>query len=63
MTTNKFATDRLEAARDCLLAAGELNDTASDVAERFNHRAYQLVTSALYSLTGEEDPPASEPVY
>ena len=50
MSTNKFATDRLEAARDCLLAASELNDTASDVAERFNHRAYQLVTAALFSL-------------
>lgn len=63
MTTNKFATDRLEAARDCLLAAGELYDTASDVAGRFNHRAYQLVTAALFSLKGEEDPQASEPVY
>lgn len=63
MTTNKFATDQLEAARDCLLAAGELNDTASDVAGRFNHRAYQLVTAALYSLKGEDDPHASEPVY
>lgn len=63
MTTNKFAIDRLEAARDCLLAAGELSDAASDVAERFNHRAYQLVTAALFSLNGEEDPHAAEPVY
>ena len=63
MTTNKFATDRLEAARDCLLAAGELNDTASDVAGRFNHRAYQLVTAALFSLKGEDDPQANQPVY
>ena len=61
--TNKFAIDRLEAAIDCILAAETLADAESNVAERFNHRAYQLVTAALFSLKGEEDPQAAEPVY
>lgn len=61
--TSTFATDRLEAARDCLIAAGELTSKDVVTAERFNHRAYQLVTAALLSLKGEEDPQAGEPIY
>lgn len=63
MTTNKFAIDRLEAAIDCILAAGTMALEDSPVAERFNHRAYQLVTAALFSLKGEEDPHAAELIY
>ncbi|SFI59666.1 hypothetical protein [Aerobium aerolatum] len=61
--TNKFAIDRLEAAIDCILAAETLADAESNVAERFSARAYQLVSAAIYSLKGEEDPQAAEPVY
>jgi hypothetical protein len=60
---NKFAIDRLEAAIDCILAAETMATEDSPLATRFSHRAYQLVTAALYSLRGEEDPQASEPVY
>ena len=63
MTTNKFAIDRLEAAIDCILAAETMATEDSPLATRFSHRAYQLVTAALFSLRGEDDPQASEPVY
>ena len=63
MTTNKFAIDRLEAAIDCILAAETMAMEDSPAATRFSHRAYQLVTAALFSLKGEEDPQANEPVY
>ncbi|RIK87544.1 MAG: hypothetical protein DCC69_03680 [Hyphomicrobiales bacterium] len=63
MTTNKFAIDRLEAAIDCILAAETMAMEDSPVATRFSHRAYQLVTAALFSLKGEDDPQANEPVY
>ena len=61
--TNKFAIDRLEAAIDCILAAETMAEDEGEVATRFSARAYQLVTAALYSLKGEEDPHAAEPVY
>jgi len=61
--TNKFAIDRLEAAIDCILAAETMAMEDSPAATRFSHRAYQLVTAALFSLKGEEDPQANEPVY
>lgn len=63
MSTNKFAADRLEAAIDCILAAQTFATQDSPLAERFSTRAYQLVTAALYSLKGEDDPHAAEPVY
>lgn len=61
--SNIFAIERLEAAIDCILAAEMMATEDSPVAERFNHRAYQLVTAAIYSLKGEKDPHAAELIY
>lgn len=61
--STKVAQTRLEAAIDCILAAETFATEDSPLAERFSHRAYLLVTAALSSLKGEEEPHASEPVY
>lgn len=58
-----YSQERLEAALDCLTAAGELIDKNVSMAERFNTRAFQLVSAALYSLRGEEDPNADDEIY
>ena len=61
--SNLFAIERLEAAIDCILAAEMMATEDSPVAERFSHRAYQLVTAAIYSLKREDDPHAAELIY
>lgn len=54
MIDNTIAEDKLVVALDCILAAEELASKDVFTAERFCHRAYELVDAALHAIRAAE---------